>query len=310
MSYPAAIDHCCQRLSWQDLDPAAICQLIMLARDEDLSGWGLRRRPSAAAAKDVSAALLHATYSGCALLVARSEMVVCGLNLVPLIAGTYGFEIEFEPLCADGEQVAKGEALGRLQGSAQQMVQIERVALNFLQMLSGVATETRRYVNALGDSSTRLLDTRKTAPGYRMLQKYAVACGGGWNHRLGLFDRIMLKDNHLAATGSSSGDRLYEAVLRARKGCGSLMIEVEVDHFKQIEAVVEAGADVIMLDNFDNEALSSAVRLIQGRARTEASGGITLERLPSMAGLGLDFISTGATVHQSRWQDIGLDWQE
>lgn len=285
---------------------AALKQLIALARDEDLAGWGLSRPPDKAT--DVSAALLPAAHPGSASLVARSDMVVCGLQLLPLIAEVYRFGVEYNSRKSDGQTAAKGDILGRLHGPAQQILQMERVALNFAQMLSGVATETRRYVDALGDSPTRLLDTRKTLPGYRMLQKYAVACGGGWNHRLGLFDRVMLKDNHLAATGSAGGDRLREAVLRAREAQPKLLVEVEVDHIEQIEPVVEAGAHIIMLDNFDNAALSEAVTLINGRARTEASGGITIERLPSMAALGLDYISTGATVHQSRWQDIGLDW--
>ncbi len=306
MPDPSKVDPYCRRLTWHELDLSAVKQLIALARDEDLAGWGLSLTPDNPS--DVSAALLPAAHPGSASLVARSNMVVCGLQLMPLIAEVYQFDVEYNSRKSDGQAAAKGDVLGRLHGPARQILQMERVTLNFVQMLSGVATKTRHYVDALRDSPTRLLDTRKTTPGFRMLQKYAVACGGGWNHRLGLFDRVMLKDNHLAATGSTGGDRLREAVLRAREAQPDLLIEVEVDCVAQIEPVVQAGAHVIMLDNFDNATLSEAVTLIDGRARTEASGGITIERLPSMAQLGLDYISTGATVHQSRWQDIGLDW--
>jgi nicotinate-nucleotide pyrophosphorylase (carboxylating) len=184
----------------------------------------------------------------------------------------------------------------------------ERVLLNFLQFLSGVATETLKYVDALGVTSTRVLDTRKTTPGYRMLQKYAVACGGGWNHRLGLFDRVMLKDNHLAADGSQAGEPLTGLVKRAREQNPDMLIEVEVDNLEQVPAVLAAAPDKLMLDNFRTPDLQTAVDLIGDRACTEATGSITLTTLPEMGPLGLDFVSTGALVHKSVWKDIGLDW--
>ena len=153
-----------------------------------------------------------------------------------------------------------------------------------------------------------LLDTRKTLPGYRMLQKYAFACGGGYNHRIGLFDRIMLKDNHLAVAGATGGNRLSETVAIAVNTCENIHVEVEVDCLEQITPALEAGADIILLDNFSLPELKQAVSMIAGRAWTEASGGITLDNLPALGDLGLDFISAGAPVHQSRWKDIGLDW--
>ena len=154
-----------------------------------------------------------------------------------------------------------------------------------------------------------MLDTRKTQPGYRALQKYAFACGGGYNHRMGLFDRVMLKDNHLAVAGATGGERLSDTVAIARAACEQLAIQVEVDRFDQITPVLEAGADIILLDNFSPEELREAVELIDHRACTEASGGVTHNTLHRLGDLGLDFISTGAPVHQSRWKDIGLDWQ-
>jgi len=207
----------------------------------------------------------------------------------------------------DGAMLKKGAVLATLTGDPRVLLAAERIMLNFLQRLSGIATETRRYAQALGRSRTRLLDTRKTTPAYRMLEKYAVACGGGWNHRLGLFDRVMLKDNHLALLGSNEG--LAAAVTRAKKSAPDLPVEVEVDRLDQIPPVLDAGADIILLDNFTVPQLRRAVALIYGRAFTEASGGITMKTLPKLASLGLDFASTGALVHQSSWVDLGLDWQ-
>lgn len=280
--------------------------MVEWARNEDLNGFG--HTGSHTYKGDVSSALLSSDSVGSVSLNARSEMVVCGLPLLPMILSAYGGGVEVRLEVADGSLVEKGRCLARLDGKVVHLLQAERVMLNFLQRLSGVATETRNYVTALGNSPTRLLDTRKTIPGYRFLEKYAVACGGGWNHRYGLYDRVMLKDNHLAASGAL-GRSLGEFVRTAMETYPDLPIEVEVDRMDQIPPVVEAGADIVMLDNFDNDMLAAAVGLIDGRAATEASGGITIERLPSLAGLGLDFISTGATVHQSHWCDIGLDWE-
>jgi len=203
--------------------------------------------------------------------------------------------------------LAPGTRLATLTGDPRTLLSAERVLLNFLQRLSGVATTTARHVAALGPGPTRLLDTRKTTPGYRMLEKYAVACGGAWNHRLGLFDRVMLKDNHLALLGSA--DDLAAAITRAKNAAPDLPVEVEIDRLDQLPPVLAAGADIILLDNLSPARLRPALALIAGRAITEASGGITLKTLPRYANLGLDFVSTGALVHQAPWADIGLDWE-
>lgn len=294
------------RLSWSDLDPDYLRQLIGLAKIEDLAGAGLAKRPERLG--DVTTALMPEGARGHARLIARAPLVVCGLGLVELTLAAYSEDCEFEAACRDGDSLQPGEVIGTMQGDAAAMLQAERVVLNFLQHLSGITSETRAYVDALGESATVLLDTRKTLPGYRVLQKYAFACGGGVNHRIGLFDRVMLKDNHLEVAGATGGDRLTEAVAQARQTCEALPIEVEIDQIDQIGPVLEAGADIIMLDNFSTEELGSAVELIDGAACTEASGGIQIETLPELGRLGLDFISTGAPVHQSRWKDIGLDW--
>ena len=278
-----------------------------MARDEDLAGAGLLVRPPRAG--DATTAGQRLTGTGTADLVAREELVVCGLGLVSIVLDAYGRGCTVEARVKDGTLVAAGTVVATIAGPSRLLLPAERVLLNFLQRLSGIATTTHRHVRALGDSNTQLLDTRKTTPGWRMLEKYAVACGGSANHRLGLFDRVMLKDNHLAAAGATAGERLAAAVRRARAAAPDLPIEVEVDALTQIPPVLEAGADIILLDNFTVPQLRRAVALVGGRAFTEASGGVSLRTLPALAGLGLDFVSTGALVHHSVWIDIGLDWR-
>ena len=298
----------CRRLTWDELDPAALRTLIDLAREEDLAGWGLRaaRRPGRAG--DVTTAAVVGRGRGRGELRARRPMVVCGLPLLDLVLKAYGARARTTMHVRDGATVAAGAPLATIEGASAPLIEAERVLLNFLQRLSGIATHTAAYVRALGRSRTRLLDTRKTTPGYRMLEKYAVGCGGAWNHRLGLFDRVMIKDNHLAAVGATRGARLAAAVARARAHAPDVPIEVEVDDLDQLPPVLEAGADIVLLDNFTPADLRRAVQLVRGRACTEASGGITFRSLPRLGGLGLDFISSGALVHQSTWVDIGLDW--
>jgi len=301
-----------QRLTWEDLDRSHLRRLVEMARDEDLAGLGLRTRPRVSGDRS-TASLLSPARAGRANLVARQDMVACGLGLLPLILTAYGGRATVQLRVRDGARLRAGTVVATLSGDPRTLLAAERVLLNFLQRLSGVATQTRRYVDALGPGRTRLLDTRKTTPGYRMLEKYAVACGGGWNHRLGLFDRVMLKDNHLALIGFGGGagegvPRLAAAVAAAKKASPDLPVEVEVDNLAQIPPVIAGGADVILLDNFTPARLRRALALIRGRVFTEASGGITLRSLPKLAGLGLDFVSTGALVHQSVWVDLGLDW--
>lgn len=307
-------DHLFCRVGWDDLDLTRLDALIALARAEDLAGEGFAK--PAAAEGDVSSATLPDGASGTANVVARDDIVLCGVGLIARILAAYGPDTQVIAQAADGQVLAAGGIVATVSGPAKTLLQAERPMLNFLQMLSGVATTTAGYVAALDDGlresggpkETRLLDTRKTTPGYRALEKYAVACGGGWNHRLGLFDRVMLKDNHLAACGAVAGDRLAAAVRRAREMNPGIAIEVEVDRIDQIAPVLDAGADVILLDNFADVELREAVAIIGDSALTEASGGVTHVSLLALAGIGLDFISCGALTHQSTWVDIGLDW--
>ena len=302
-----------KRLTWEDLDVAYLRRLIEIARDEDLAGLGLRIRPRQTGDRSTRS-IVRAPRQGAADLVAREPLVACGLPLISLVLAVYGGNASVQLRAKDGRSLEKGDILATLTGDPRTLLAAERIILNFLQRLSGVATQTQRYAAALGKSRTRLLDTRKTTPAYRMLEKYAVACGGGWNHRLGLFDRVMLKDNHLellglGANSRAAGGALAEAVTAAKRAAPELPVEVEVDRLEQIPPVLAAGADVILLDNFTTPQLRKAVQLIGGHAFTEASGGITLKTLPRLANLGLDFASTGALVHQSVWVDIGLDWR-
>lgn len=298
--------HLFRRLQWSELDTAYLRRLIELARAEDVEGAGLATPP--ACPFDVTTRILGTRGRGAADLVARRSMRVCGLSLVPLLLDVYGGG-EWSPLAADGDAVDKGATLGRVSGDVACLLQAERVMLNFLQRLCGVATHTARHVAALGDSSTKLLDTRKTTPAFRVLEKYAVACGGGWNHRIGLFDRVMLKDNHLASSHAERGAALAALVREARAQNPDLAVEVEVDHIDQIPPVLDAHADVILFDNFSEADTRAAVALVGDRAWTEGSGGVSLEALPRLGALGLDFVSCGAIIHQAPWVDIGLDWR-
>lgn len=303
-----AYSHLFHRLGWKELDPAYLRQLISIAREEDQEGAGLIRLPRIPG--DATTSLLEPEAKGRADLVARQEMLICGIELVAMILKTYGADATFRAQVQDGDKIAPGGVIGTLEGAVGTMLQAERIVLNFLQHLCGVATQTAQYVEALGWSQTRLLDTRKTTPGFRVLEKYAVACGGGWNHRIGLFDRVMLKDNHLAVSSHDGDTSWVDLVKRSRKKVPDLLVEIEVDRMEQIQLALEADADIIMLDNFSLADLAEAVNLIGDRAYTEASGGITLETLPELGRMGLDFISSGALIHQSTWMDIGLDWQE
>jgi nicotinate-nucleotide pyrophosphorylase (carboxylating) len=316
-----SVEKLIQRLQWDDLDLAYLRRLVEAARDEDLAGLGLRRRPIRPG--DLSTLSLPALpRQGAAALVAREPLVVCGLRLAPLILAAFGGRVAAQCSARDSARVPAGRVLATLHGDPRVLLAAERTLLNFLQRLSGIATTTWRHAAALGPGRTRLLDTRKTTPGQRMLEKYAVACGGGWNHRLGLFDRVMLKDNHLAWLGfagpgkGTSGKwqgtgsrRLAAAVAAARRAAPEAPVEVEVARLDQIPAALSAGADVLLFDNFTVPQLRRAVALVGGRAFTEASGGLNLKTLPRLAGLGLDFVSSGALVHHSVWVDIGLDWR-
>ena len=290
-----------QQILWEDLSGIHLRQLIQLAKEEDLPPGK----------KDVTTETFPSEkQEAVASLVAREDLIVSGLKLIPLILEVYEAEVTFRESLKDGDLATSGSLIGQFSGDPVALLTAERIILNFLQHLSGVSTLTKKFVRAMGQTSTRLLDTRKTTPGYRLLEKYAVTCGGGWNHRLGLYDRVLIKDNHLHAFKAQDGEPLQLALKTARNKNSDLPIQVEVDHLSQLHNALKANPDCILLDNFSPNKIIKALAIIDGECASEASGGITLDSLPEYSKLGLDFISTGATVHQSQWVDIGLDWED
>jgi nicotinate-nucleotide pyrophosphorylase (carboxylating) len=240
-------------------------------------------------------------------MMAREPLVVAGIRFAEAAFRELCPAAELSVTAADGAQVSRSEPLLRLLGSARGILSAERVALNFVQRLSGVATLTRRFVEAIRGSKAKILDTRKTTPGWRRFEKYAVGCGGGSNHRFGLFDMILIKDNHLAALRDEAPNPIAAAVRRARARYPNLRVEVEADDLRQVEQALAAGADVILLDNMSLVQLRQAVAMVGERAKTEASGGVTLETVAGIAETGVDFISVGALTHSARAVDIALD---
>jgi len=218
-------------------------------------------------------------------------------------------EIKFARSIADGQRVAAGSTLLKISGPGRAVLSAERVALNFVQRLSGIATLTAQFVKAVRGTKTKILDTRKTTPGWRRFEKYAVFCGGGKNHRFGLDDMILIKDNHLAALKGERTNAVVAAISRARNKFPNLKIEVEADTLEQVRQAVDAGAEMILLDNMNLKELRQAVKIINSRAKTEASGGVNLNNVRAIAHTGVDYISVGALTHSARAVDIGLDFE-
>jgi len=266
-------------------------RLIDLALEEDIGPGDVTTQ-----------ALIPPDLQGEAHIRAKAALVVAGLPVAALVFRKLDTELIFAAHVDDGQEVAKGSVLARLTGPVAAILTGERVALNFLQRLSGIATFTRAMAALVAGSHAVLVDTRKTTPGWRVLEKYAVRLGGGRNHRLGLYDGVLIKNNHLTAVGSIS-----EAVRQAKARAHSLLkIEVEVTDLPGLEEALNAGADRILLDNMDDATLSQAVQITRGRARLEASGSMTRERLPQVAATGVDFISMGALTHSAPAVDIHL----
>ena len=311
-------------IAFGDAERANALALIELALTEDLGTAG-----------DITAnATIPADARGAARFVARSEGVLSGLPVVALLASRFEIAWGWQPRLRDGDALAIGAEIARIEGPMRALLAMERTALNFLQRLSGIATLTARFVDAVAGTKTAVLDTRKTTPGWRALEKYAVRCGGGTNHRFGLFDGVLIKDNHLAWLASSpdascdarfesapgpgrpssthGNDAIGQAVstarLRAPRGTA---IELEVDTLMQFDRALECGPDIILLDNFSPELMAEAVRRRDARAPhvlLEASGGVTLATVPAFAATGVDRISIGALTHSAPALDIGLDF--
>jgi len=250
-----------------------------------------------------SAATMRGDARFTAALVAREPIVVAGLEIASAIFRALDPEVEIEGLARDGDHIDAGVVLMRIEGNARALLAAERSALNTLQHLSGVATLTRRYVDTIAGTGATLIDTRKTIPGLRVLEKYAVRMGGAQNHRMRLDDGVLIKDNHVAACGG-----VAEAVKRAKAANTGLQVQVEVDRIDQIEPALAAGAERLLLDNMAPAMLREAVGLVAGRVPLEASGGVNLENIRAIAETGVDFISLGRITQSAPAVDIGLDY--
>jgi nicotinate-nucleotide pyrophosphorylase (carboxylating) len=266
-------------------------RLIELALEEDIGRGDVTTQ-----------ALIPPEKKGAAQIRAKERLVAAGLPVAARVFMKLDREVHFLPMAQEGQEVEVGAVLAQLRGPVASILTGERVALNFLMRLAGIATFTRQVVAAVKDYPVAVVDTRKTTPGWRVLEKYAVKVGGAKNHRFGLYDGVLIKNNHLTAVGS-----IIEAVRRAREQTHQLLkIEVEVADLKGLAEALTAPADIIMLDNMDEADLLEAVKLTQGRALLEASGGMTLERLPRVAATGVNFISMGALTHSAPAVDIHL----
>jgi nicotinate-nucleotide pyrophosphorylase (carboxylating) len=283
----------------------------MLHPDAFLSQLVIEEAVARALAEDLgragdvtSTATVPAGTAGRAVVAAGQAGVICGLPLVAAALRELDPAVDLSPRARDGDAVAAGTTLLTVRGDARALLGAERVALNFLGHLSGVATATAAFVRLLAGTRARVCCTRKTTPGLRALQKYAVRCGGGFNHRFGLDDAILIKDNHIAVAGG-----IGAVLKRARAVAGHLVkIEIEVDTLDQLQEVLDTGlADVVLLDNMDVATLRSAVALVAGRLVTEASGGITHASAAAIAATGVDYLSSGAITHSAPYLDVGLD---
>ncbi len=280
-------------IDWQRVD-----LLIDLALNEDLGEAGDVTTHSVVPETATARAVLRCKEPG---------MVLAGIGVAERVFRKVDPCLAFTALKSDGDRVEPGDLLAEIRGSARSILIAERTALNFLQRLSGISTTSARYAAALAGSKTVALDTRKTTPGYRNLEKYAVAVGGSTNHRTGLYDRVMIKDNHREMAAMEGPGGIARSVERARQMYPGLEIEVEADSLEEVREAAETGAEYIMLDNMDDETMREAVRLVAGRARLEASGGITQGRLPAIGRIGVDFVSAGALTHSVKAADISLD---
>jgi nicotinate-nucleotide pyrophosphorylase (carboxylating) len=253
---------------------------------------------------DATAELLPIDARAQAELTCRESAVIAGIPWFNACFRRMDPDVSIDWQTADGERVAPGAVICRLSGHARALVSAERTALNFLQLLSGTATQTAAYVHAVADTSTRLLDTRKTVPGLRLAQKYAVRCGGGYNQRMGLYDAILVKENHIIAAGS-----IAAAVQAGRRLHPALMLEVEVENLDELAQAIDAKVDRIMLDNFSLPMMLEAVALTAGRIPLEVSGNVDLETIAACARTGVDFISVGALTKHVRAVDLSLRLQ-
>ena len=280
-----------------EIDWKRVDFLIDLALSEDLDERG----------DTTTISVIGTELEAEAIFLAKQDLVCAGLCVAKRLFEKLDPSITFTSLVKEGEVCKKGTVMAKAQGKASSLLTGERTALNFLQRLCGVATSSRYYQSLVEGTSCRILDTRKTTPGWRNLEKYAVAAGGAYNHRIGLYDRVMIKDNHRELAGLEGEHGIIRSVKKAKEMYPFLEVEVEVDSLEELVDAVESGAEYILLDNMSDDMMREAVKYTAGRAKLEASGGITAERLPSAAATGVDFISCGALTHSVKSCDISMD---
>ncbi|MBW4966873.1 carboxylating nicotinate-nucleotide diphosphorylase [Pseudoalteromonas sp. CR1] len=274
-----------------------LSQLVTLALDEDLNY-------QTAADGDITAQLIPQNEQASAKVITREDCIFCGKDIIIEVFKQVDPTVQVSVLVSDGDFVTANSPLFTAKGSARAILTAERTALNFVQTLSGTATTTAHYVKELSGTTTQLLDTRKTIPGLRALQKYAVKCGGGTNHRIGLFDAFLIKENHIAACGG-----IDKAVAQAKLNHPSKPVEVEVESLQELKQAIDAGADIIMLDNFSVEQIKQAVILTNKRAKLEVSGNMTLATLKTYSQAGVDFISSGALTKNLQSIDLSMRFE-
>ena len=274
------------------MSPQVVAELIREALAEDVGAGDV-----------TTGAALRGDEMGLARATAKSELVVAGIGIFGEVFRIWDASLRFTPYRRDGEKAGPGDLLAEISGKLASILTSERVALNLFQRMCGIATLTRRYVEAVGNGKAKILDTRKTAPGLRILDKYAVRAGGGFNHRFALYDGVLIKDNHIAAAGG-----IMEAVQRVRARIPhTLKIEVEVKNVAELDEALAAGSDSVMLDNMSLSEMAAAVKRVAGKIPLEASGNMTLERVGEVAATGVDFISVGALTHSAAAADISLN---
>jgi nicotinate-nucleotide pyrophosphorylase (carboxylating) len=273
------------------LDDIQIDRIIDIALDEDIQSGDI-----------TTEAIINKSQKADALIKAKEDGIIAGLPIAEQVFRKLDPNLIWNPLANDGDKIKSSEILVKFSGKYCALLSAERTALNFLQRMSGIATQTNLFVSLIKDSKTKILDTRKTIPGHRLLDKYAVKMGGGTNHRIGLFDLVMIKDNHIKVAGS-----ITNAVEQIRGKYGNkFRIEVETTNLDEVNEALQCKVDIIMLDNMTNETMRESVKLINGKAKTEASGNMTIERIKSTAEIGVDFISIGMLTHSVKALDISM----
>ncbi len=304
-SEPVALESFKNRFTWSDIDLQMLKTHLRLCVEEEIGSIkkGLNLG-------DITTESCKISGTGRAQIIVKEKLIICGLPIIPIILDEFNANsVEIEWHVKEGDNLEAGTIVATLSGQQKEILLTERTVLNFIQKLSGIATLSNVYVKKIIPYGVDLLDTRKTTPSFRQLEKYATACGGSYNHRLGLFDRILIKDNHLAALKIKCYNKLTEMLADIKKKFHNYIVEVEVDSIELVEPVIKSNVDAILLDNFSTEEVKNAVSINKNRVVIEASGGINLNSITEYAKSKPHFISTGSPVYTSHWLDIGLDWQ-